>query len=121
MKFLSVKTVSIALCALFLISCGSTKLAINMNLVSTSTDISKTDVKKENRTTEVSTFYFFGIPLGEEATPQAAFNKLNDNAICVTDMGLKQSGWYFWELSTGTYLIGKKSWKANGTAVIENK
>jgi hypothetical protein len=110
----------VMLLSLFLVmGCGgSTQLSVKMALASTSPSINpEKEVKKENRTEEICTWYLFSIPLGEKSSPVKAFNKLNTNAAYVTDMALYPSGWSFYPIGEG-YLVAKSCWNADGTAAI---
>ena len=93
----SVKVFSIVLIGLLLlIGCGSTQLSKNMELVSTNSKLALSDdYKSETKRAEVSTFYIFGIPLGDEASAVAAFNKLNQDATYVNNLKLVPKGWDF--------------------------
>lgn len=108
----SVKVLSVVLVAsLLLIGCGSTQLSKSMSLVSTNSKlVLSDDYKSETKRAEVSTFYIFGIPLGDEASAIAAFNKLNQDATYVNNLKLVPVGWDF-------KFVSKRSWVAEGTVV----
>lgn len=108
-----IKKISLlAMAFLALVGCGSNQLSIKMALVSTSPNIDPAkEVKKENRTEEFCTFYLFTIPLGDEATPAKAFNKLNSGAEYVNDLVLKPKGFDF-------KFVSKTCWYAEGVAAI---
>jgi hypothetical protein len=97
---------------LMLIGCGSSQLSLKMGLASTSSQLDPNkEVKKENRTEEMCTWYLFTIPIGDEATPAKAFNKLNSGAEYLNDVALYPKGFDY-------KFVAKSCWAADGVALV---
>lgn len=109
-----------ALVSFCFVGCASRQLCKDLSFVSTNSKISATEsVKKSTKNAQVSAFYLCGIPLGDEPTPQSAFNKLNEGADYVNNLELKPSGWSFSIPVSDAFSIGiaKRSWTASGTII----
>ena len=111
------RTISLAaasLAAVFLIAgCGSTQLSENLAYVSVQSEVvPKASVRKESRHEEVCTWYIFGLPLGDIASPKVAFNAINRNAVYVNNLALYPTGFEY-------LFVAKRCWNADGTAVTK--
>lgn len=107
-----------AIFATLMVSCGSTQLSEDLLFVSTSTNLNKAVEKKKTKTEELCTWYIFGIPLGEVASPQNVFGKLDEGAVYVNNLAIWPSGWRFWPLGDNSYFVAKNCWNAKGVVAL---
>ncbi len=99
-------------------ACGSQALALDLDMISTHSKINPdAPARMENRTSQICTWYVFGLPIGKEATPQAAFNEVNDGALYLNHMKLEPK-WWVLIASEGDVVIGKVCWNATATAYL---
>ena len=102
-----------------LVGCNK-QLCVNMMLASTNSNIQPTEnFSRETKVSELTTWYIFGFPLGDIASPQAAFNELNQDASYVNNLELRANFWYLSIPITEDLEIGiaKDSWTAKGGVV----
>ena len=101
----------------------SKQLCVNMKLASTSSNIKMAeDFSKKTQVEQITTWYVMGIPIGEITSPQATFNKLNQDAVYINNLELRSSFWYLSIPLSESISLGveKESWKAKGTVVKSN-